>query len=333
MQEAVSFFENNYRRINAAGYSPITRPTDSVRVLVKNTGMETFCVLLWDNAHIEIDKERIDSACASIRRFLEEKALPNIRLLNVIYVGDVAYGRNYLSSTEPVWLVDIGTGILVVYNGQPDSFSDVRDLIEAGAHIRKKKPIPYINYILMAINIIVWCIMELNGDTSSTHYLINHGALNVDLVKEDHEIYRMVTSMFMHGGFRHLFNNMFVLWYVGDNLERAVGHYKYLAMYLAGGLLANIAAFAYYDFALLNVCLVGASGAIFSVIGALLYIVIVNKGKLEDLTAPRLIIYIALSVYLGFTSTGTSNSAHIGGLVAGILLGLLVYRKKRGTSL
>ena len=95
-------------------------------------------------------------------------------------------------------------------------------------------------------------------------------------------------------------------------------------MYIAGGLLANIAALIYYNIADVNVCCVGASGAIFSVVGALFYIVLVNKGQLG--------LFIVMSIYLGLQSATTSNSAHIGGLVAGFILAALIYRKRKVNS-
>ena len=73
----------------------------------------------------------------------------------------------------------------------------------------------------------------------------------------------------------------------------------------------------------------GASGAIFGMIGALLWMLIRNQGRLEDITTPRILFLIAYSLYSGFRSTNVDNAAHIGGLLAGLLLCILLYRKKR----
>ena len=86
---------------------------------------------------------------------------------------------------------------------------------------------------LIAINIIIYVIMEIAGDTQNTQYMLAHGALNVKLILNDGEYYRLFTSMFMHAGFSHIFNNMLVLFFIGDNLERAVGHIRYFIMYIA----------------------------------------------------------------------------------------------------
>ena len=71
----------------------------------------------------------------------------------------------------------------------------------------------------------------------------------------------------------------------------------------------------------------GASGAVFAVIGALIYVVIVNRGRIENFTTRQLILMAGLSLYFGVTSTGVDNAAHFGGFLCGFLLGLLLYRK------
>ena len=73
----------------------------------------------------------------------------------------------------------------------------------------------------------------------------------------------------------------------------------------------------------------GASGAVFGVVGGLFYAVLVNRGRLEDLSTRQLVVMIVLSLYLGFTESGVDNIAHIGGLILGILAGILLYRKPK----
>ena len=134
--------------------------------------------------------------------------------------------------------------------------------------------------------------------------------------------------MFMHFGISHLVNNMIVLFALGDNLERALGHVKYLILYLFSGIGAN-----WISMMIGNkdpmVVSAGASGAIFGVIGGLFYAVAVNKGRLEDLQTKQLAVMIVLSLYMGLTSSDVDNAAHVAGLILGILLGILLYRKPK----
>ena len=193
----------------------------------------------------------------------------------------------------------------------------------------RKEPV---TVALILINVLVFIAVELTGTSQNAWHVLEYGAAYTPYIVGNGEVYRLFTSMFLHFGIEHLVNNMLVLFFIGDNLERAVGHIRYFIMYIAGGLLANIAALIYYNIADVNVCCVGASGAIFSVVGALFYIVLVNKGQLEDLSASKLGLFIVMSIYLGLQSATTSNSAHIGGLVAGFILAALIYRKRKGNS-
>lgn len=143
-------------------------------------------------------------------------------------------------------------------------------------------------------------------------------------------IIRLFTCMFLHFGIEHLFYNMLLLIFVGDTLEKTAGKVRYLLIYLIGGLAGNIlSVWAGMDRAEYAVS-AGASGAIFAVIGALIWIVLRNKGKLEGYSSQRLILVRGLSVVNGLTETGIDNWAHIGGLAGGFLLAVLLYRKKAG---
>lgn len=185
------------------------------------------------------------------------------------------------------------------------------------------------NKAIVIINIIVFLVLEIMGDTESGIFMYDHGAMFPDAVLLNGEWYRLFTCMFIHFGIEHLGNNMLILFFLGDNLERAVGHIKYLLIYLLSGLCGSGLSMLYMlrsgDYAVSG----GASGAIFGVIGALIYIVVRNRGKLEDLTAKRLIFMAALSLYHGFTATGVDNWAHVGGLVGGCVFAILLYRRKR----
>ena len=127
-----------------------------------------------------------------------------------------------------------------------------------------------------------------------------------------------------------LSSNMFSLLLLGDNLERAVGKGKYILIYLLSGLGASMCSFLYNFITASYAVAAGASGAIFGVIGALFYVVIKNHGKLEDMTIFRLGILIVYILYTGITTPGIDNAAHIGGLVIGVLLAILLYQGREG---
>lgn len=184
----------------------------------------------------------------------------------------------------------------------------------------------YINGVLIAVNILYFFWLEFHGSTENAAFMVEHGAMYVPLVVREGEYYRLLTAVFMHFGISHLVNNMVILFVLGDNLERALGKVKYLVFYLICGVGANVFSMVVsireYELAVSA----GASGAIFGVIGGLLYVVIRNRGRLEDLNTRQLALFVACSLYFGFTSTGIDNAAHVGGLVLGFLLAAIFYR-------
>ncbi len=192
-----------------------------------------------------------------------------------------------------------------------------------------KKHAAWVNGCLIAVNVLYFIFLEVKGSSEDMEIMIQYGALYAPLVVLKKEYYRLVTAMFMHFGIHHLVNNMLVLFVLGDNLERALGKVKYLVFYLACGIGANLVSVYFYWTAEPNVVSAGASGAVFGVVGGLIYAVLRNKGRLEDLSSRQLILMAVFSLYLGFTNTGTNNTAHMSGIIIGLLLGAVLYRKPR----
>ena len=189
--------------------------------------------------------------------------------------------------------------------------------------------ISYVNCTIIAINVIYFLYLEIAGSSENTAFMISKGAMYAPLVLEEGQYYRLLTAVFMHFGINHIMNNMLVLFFLGDNLERALGRVKYLIFYLLCGVGANVISMMVNMSEYSYRVSAGASGAIFGVVGGLLYAVIVNRGQLEDLTTRQLGIIVLLTAYHGFTSQGIDNAAHIGGLLLGVILGIIFYRKPK----
>ena len=182
-----------------------------------------------------------------------------------------------------------------------------------------------INLALVGINILIFVLMEI---TRMQDWFMGNGASYTPFILEG-QYYRLITSMFLHFGIEHLGNNMLVLFFLGDCLERNLGRWKYAVVYMAGGVGANLLSLFVELKQGQEVVSAGASGAVFAVIGALIYVVLVNKGRIENFTVRQLILMAALSLYHGVTSVGIDNAAHFGGLICGLILGILLYRKPK----
>ena len=148
-----------------------------------------------------------------------------------------------------------------------------------------------INLVIVVCNILVFLAVTLTGGTESSRHMMDCGAAYAPLI-ESGEYYRLFTSMFLHFGIQHLINNMLLLLFLGDYLERAVGKIRYLVIYLGGGLVGNLCSYL-HELSLMKTgeapaVSAGASGAIFSAVGAMLVLLAFRKGRLEDLTFRRM---------------------------------------------
>ena len=125
--------------------------------------------------------------------------------------------------------------------------------------------------LLIAINVIVFFALSFFGMTEDAEYMLEHGAMYVPYMLEGEGYYRLFTSMFLHFGIDHLANNMVMLGAIGWNLEYEIGKIKFLIIYLGSGLAGNILS-AFGDLMTGEYAVsAGASGAVFGIIGALLY--------------------------------------------------------------
>ncbi len=180
------------------------------------------------------------------------------------------------------------------------------------------------NLLMVIINIVVFVILEWMGSTTDTMFMLHHGAMYEPLVVERGEYYRLFTCMFLHFGVQHLLYNMLLLIFVGDMLEKAVGKVRYLMIYLGGGILGNLFSMVVVMRTGSYAVSAGASGAIFAVVGALVFLAVKNRDRISQEEIWRLMIMAVLSLIEGFTQTGTDSMAHLGGFLGGVVICLLL---------
>lgn len=178
-----------------------------------------------------------------------------------------------------------------------------------------------VNLCLAALQAAVFLLCLLTGDR-----LYVAGRCGTNLVLEQGEYWRLLTSVFLHSGFTHLGSNLLVQVLMGNAVERNLGHIKYLILYLASGICGNVVS-VLYDHAMgVNIYSVGASGAVFGVMGVLMLLIIKGRKKLQRGSSMLVRAGFALfyAVYSGFRNPYTDNAAHLGGLAVGVLLGLIL---------
>ena len=189
-----------------------------------------------------------------------------------------------------------------------------------------KNGIPIMTYVLIFINVLVFILMLSPGIYNDFINLFANYYVNV----KSGEVYRLVTSMFLHVYSIHLFFNMYSLYVIGPEIERYYGPFKFLIIYLLSGVIGSL-----FSAVLITSPSIGASGAIFGLFGALLYFGFNYRATLDGYLKGQIIPLILINLLVGLIVPGIDIAAHIGGLIGGLLISLMVgikgFNKKNHT--
>lgn len=318
--------------LREAGFSLIQSNLREISIYYKVYGQ---CVYIFNvvyfQGEIHLDSQQFKNIVCQITESFYRREYREVQLLSIIFTENMNHAKRIIADNQSVWFIDLISNQLIVYENQPTDFIGIRKPIENMLYNsleqaeKKKYSFGAVNTILIVVNIIAFLVTDLKGNTTDANYMLKCGAMYVPYLLNKGEFYRLFTSMFLHFGISHLSGNMLTLAFLGDNLERAFGWQRYCIIYLFSGLGASMCSFLYNVFCGREVVAAGASGAIFGVIGALLYTLYQNHGKLQDLRLGRLILLVMFILYNGFTTQGIDNAAHIGGLLIGVLLAIVLY--------
>lgn len=201
--------------------------------------------------------------------------------------------------------------------------------IKAEEIFKPKKPI--ITVSLIIINVIVFILMYIFGKGSQDAFtLIKFGAFQKDLILGG-EYYRLITSAFLHIGIFHLLFNCYALYVIGRQLESFLGKIKFLIIYLVSALCGSLMSMIFP----ISIS-AGASGAIFGLLGSLLYFGYNYRVYLGTVLKSQIIPLILINLIFGFMMSGINNAAHIGGLIGGILITMslgIKYKSKKSEQI
>lgn len=315
------FFDHGYDKI------PSNLPEFNFYCRRERQGINVLYVIDY-RQELYISQDQYAHVKEKIVQFFQNKGEREIHVMALVLCADTEKARRLCENDSFCWVIDTQAYRLLIHEAQVADFYGWKDLLEeylfsltregrAAGHaggLKEKRiyDLSWANIILVAVNVIVFLICTFTGDL-----LYNRGALSTGEVLQDGQFYRMFTSMFLHWNAEHLFSNMIVLYYVGAIVERELGMLPYTALYLLSGLMGNLFSVGYELFVNLYGSSAGASGAVFGVEGALLFLVMIRKGRLETMTVGRVAFAVAFSLYCGFTSTGVNNAAHVGGVLMG----------------
>lgn len=191
-------------------------------------------------------------------------------------------------------------------------------------HMQRFTPI---TYTLILINIVIWLCMILYLNRFSDVKLLEVGGL-VHFNVVHGEWYRLISSMFLHFNFEHILMNMLSLFIFGKIVESIIGSWRMLIIYIISGLYGNFVSLSFNT----TTISVGASGAIFGLIGSIFVIMYLSKNFNKKMIGQLLIALVVLIVFSLFMSN-INIMAHLGGFISGVLITLIGYYFKTQRSL
>lgn len=187
---------------------------------------------------------------------------------------------------------------------------------------KMKKPI--ITYSLVIINILMYIIPILFGTYNA---LLDKYSIYGPAVRAG-QYYRLITGTFIHANIFHLFFNCYALAILGSQLESFLGKPKYLIVYLFSALIGSLFSVTFAG----NYYSIGASGAIFGLMGSLVYFGYHYRVYLGNVVKSQIIPLILMNLGIGFLVPGIDNSAHIGGLLGGALITVALGVKNKSSN-
>lgn len=214
----------------------------------------------------------------------------------------------------PKWLTQLASG-------KPISLGEESQAV--------KYFIPLLTYVLIGMNLTYFILMVLAGlhlfpnpveGSIDQRVLIDFGAKVNSLIQAG-EVWRLLTSTFIHIGIVHLTFNLYALWALGPLTEESMGHRRFLLIYILSGLGGSVSSFIFSP-----VLSAGASGAIFGLLGALLYYSYKRPALWKTGLGMNLVVVILVNLGFGFVQPGIDNFAHLGGLITGATSCVLLFK-------
>ena len=312
----------------------------------KETGFVSTVILadLDENPYVTTDQ--VVSVRNKVKWKFMDQGMEEVHTM-VLAISEAVDRAVLLKDENPFfWVIDSKQSELVIPTGSAEDFYGMKGLIETwlradfdqsvseesyyqadGRQIKRFKQQPLVNHFVFIVNVIVFTLCTLTGDL-----LYNYGRLTMQDVTNG-EWYRMITCLFLHGNVTHIASNMMMLFLLGNVVEKEMGHLKYFILYFGSGLAASGASLYLQSVHLALgeevVGSIGASGAIFGIMGAFLWILIRNHGRASNMSFVRVLFLVCYCLFGGLTEARIDSAAHVGGLFAGILIAVLVYRKNK----
>ena len=267
--------------------------------------------------------------CLDLSKKVDEGNIKNIETIRVEDIKDIYNSEDIVRNFPSIKneLLETDDGLELIINVTNDINEKTEKENEKFNDVFSPKRIIFTN-IISLICILMYVIVGIYGNNFfnfDANVLAKFGANNILLVKNG-EIWRLLTCSFLHVGLIHLVVNMYSLRVIGPSVEGLIGKGKFVFIYLISAISASLMSLVFVDS---NIVSVGASGAIFGLMGSLLYFGYHYRLYLNDAIKTQIIPVILFNLIIGFMMPGIDNGAHIGGLIGGYLATMAIGIKNK----
>lgn len=327
------YFLQIIEHLKKKGYKKLNPDSNNVYGRADEEDGVVYVVVVGSNHNLDAD---------SLRRFnnkiyfdISKNTGMRVELLNLLITPDGMFDsaiQEMLMSLNNIWLFSEDYGRLYIFENQPQDFDCLYEILDKQiedhnhqTHIQRRKTFGVITPILLLLNLLVFALFVLNRDANGDSIIKSMLTLNLDAVFLKHQYYRIISAMFFHFDIMHLLGNMILLIALGSRIENVIGKIGFLTVYMLTGIVASISSLlGCYIRIQYDTVAGGASGAVFGLLGIMIIFALFNKGRISGLSIRNLILLSVLTLLNGYVSEGIDNEAHLGGLLAGLLLGIII---------
>lgn len=327
------------RYLRVAGYYslPSSHPEFSVFVKIENGFLNALQIIYYDKG-VYISVDQYQELKEAVKKSFRDKNL-EVHIMTLVLHEDCSKAMQLVVDEPFCWFIDTTNNSLYMdesrvedfyglkafldkflneYIYQPDDNDEIHMEEEMTHFLTRSKyylmDMPKITVCLVAINIILFILCKYFGD-----FIYSKGQLGLGYILKK-EYYRLISAMFLHADLQHISSNMVLLYFMGDMLERILKKSEFLLVFLLSGILGNVISCIYEYAFQISMISIGASGAIYGLIGCLFFMVIRKKPPLE-ISFSRMLVMIAYCIYSSFAGSNINVAAHLGGLIAGFFIG------------
>jgi rhomboid protease GluP len=327
-------------------------PTDSENVCMYATFQKNslYLINLIELSHNYVfDKAKYMQYREFTKKQFVTAKTDKVILINLMLVPDIDMiykDVNYTPDVESKfidihWIIDTTFDEFIIPKKQLNNAigleKKIKQLVETDTSnmikIHKRNKAPVVTAAMIVINIIVWLLLELSGGSTDASTLLKYGALYTPYVTENGEVYRLLTSTYIHIGASHLFFNCVSIYIFGTRLEKYMSWFQYLFIYTFSGIAGGCASMIGSMIFSTQVISAGASGSIYGVIGSILVCSNFSGKSIDGLNGYNMSILFLIGIIYGIVNTNVDILAHVGGFLGGILITIILLMRKKSVAL